>query len=82
MNDHPTLSNNRWGSRAPAHNNTLFHLLRDERIRRGQTQLILAEKIGISPRDLHRYENRHHLPNSDTFVAWLEVLGFTISPPV
>jgi ribosome-binding protein aMBF1 (putative translation factor) len=65
----------------PDHGHELFHRLREARIARGLSQHALAEKIGCSDGDFHRYEKREHLPNSDTFVAWLQALEFTIVPP-
>jgi ribosome-binding protein aMBF1 (putative translation factor) len=63
------------------HGNELFHKLRQVRIDRGISQQALAATIGCSVNDINRYEHRIHLPNSDTFLAWLEVLGFTVVPP-
>jgi transcriptional regulator with XRE-family HTH domain len=63
------------------HGNELFHKLREVRIAKGISQEALSRMIGCSINDINRYERRNHLPNADTFVAWLEVLGFTIVAP-
>jgi transcriptional regulator with XRE-family HTH domain len=63
------------------HGNELFHKLRRVRIAKGISQEALARMIGCCSNDINRYERRNHLPNSDTFVAWLTVLGFKIVAP-
>lgn len=65
----------------PSHNDELIHKLRDTRIARGMSQQTLAVLIGVHTNEIHRWENKHNLPNSDTFIAWLDILGFKIIPP-
>jgi DNA-binding XRE family transcriptional regulator len=72
-------ANSRGGP--PPHHNDLFHKLREVRIAKGLTQNQLANKIGIHSHEMHRYEWREHLPNADTFIAWLEALDFKIVSP-
>jgi transcriptional regulator with XRE-family HTH domain len=65
----------------PSHSDDLIHQLRIARIRKGWSQQSLAVLIGTHTNEIHRWENKHTLPRSDTFIAWLEVLGFKIVPP-
>jgi transcriptional regulator with XRE-family HTH domain len=66
---------------APKHSDKLYHQLREARIRKGWSQQRLAVLLGVHTNEIHRYEHKQHLPNADTFVAWLEVLDFKIVPP-
>jgi transcriptional regulator with XRE-family HTH domain len=65
----------------PSHSDQLIHQLRAARIRKGWTQQTLAILIGVHTNEIHRWENKHHLPNSDTFMAWLQILDFKIVGP-
>jgi len=65
----------------PSHHNNLFLKLRQVRIAKKISQHNLAIRIGIQAHELHRYEHRQHIPNADTFVAWLEALDFKIVAP-
>ena len=63
------------------HGNEIFHKLREVRIAKGITQHALAFMIGCHPHEINRWERRKNLPSADTFIAWLQVLGFTIVAP-
>jgi ribosome-binding protein aMBF1 (putative translation factor) len=78
MSGSVTEANSRY---VPKHSDKLIHQLRIERIRRGWSQQALAVTIGVHTNEVHRWENKHHLPNADTFIAWLEALDFKIVPP-
>lgn len=65
----------------PSHSDGLYHQLRLRRIQKGWSQQTLAVLLGVHTNEIHRWENKHHLPNSDTFVAWLEILDFKIVSP-
>jgi DNA-binding XRE family transcriptional regulator len=65
----------------PSHSDELIHQLRTMRIKKGWTQQTLAVLIGVHTNEIHRWENKHTLPRSDTLIAWLEVLGFKIVAP-
>jgi DNA-binding XRE family transcriptional regulator len=65
----------------PGHSHELIHQLRERRIAKGWSQQTLAVLLGVHTNEIHRWENKHHLPNSDTFIGWLELLDFKIIPP-
>jgi transcriptional regulator with XRE-family HTH domain len=65
----------------PIHGDDLIHHLRDVRIARCMSQQTLAVLMGVHTNEIHRWENKHTIPRSDTLLAWLETLGFRIIPP-
>jgi DNA-binding XRE family transcriptional regulator len=65
----------------PAHHDALLHKMREVRISKCMSQQTLAVLIGVHTNEIHRWENKHNLPRLDTFLAWLEILGFKIVPP-
>lgn len=50
----------------------------DKRKRLNIKQYVLAKKIGISAKDLSRYEHGINHPSAPVFVAWLQALGYEI----
>jgi ribosome-binding protein aMBF1 (putative translation factor) len=66
---------------APTHSDKLYHQLREARIRKGWSQQTLAVLLGVHSNEIHRWEHKHNLPRSDTFVGWLELLDFKIVAP-
>jgi transcriptional regulator with XRE-family HTH domain len=49
--------------------------IRQARVKNGMRQLDLAHEIGVSERNVVRWENNHHAPRADTLAAIAKATG-------